>query len=148
MTEPTMENPGEGAIRAMFDQYAAAAYAKDVDAFVALYDDEVWVFDLWRKWSYRGLAAWRGVAKDWLSGLGTERVEVKFNEIEIVRERDLAAAHAFVSYKGLDREGVELHTVDNRLTWTLRQKGEGWKIVHEHTSAPVDSETFKAILQR
>jgi len=36
----------------------------------------------------------------------------------------------------------------NRLTWVLKPHGGGWKIVHEHTSAPVDGESMKVILQR
>ena len=38
--------------------------------------------------------------------------------------------------------------MQNRLTWVLKQKDGAWKIVHEHTSAPVDFETAKVILQR
>jgi ketosteroid isomerase-like protein len=36
----------------------------------------------------------------------------------------------------------------NRLTWALKQENGAWKIVHEHTSAPVDFKTSKVILQR
>jgi ketosteroid isomerase-like protein len=36
----------------------------------------------------------------------------------------------------------------NRLTWVLEKEGPMWKIVHEHTSAPVDSHTMKALLSR
>src|SRR6185312_9929081 len=37
--------------------YAQSVLAKDVDAFVALYDPDVHVFDMWGKWSLRGLVA-------------------------------------------------------------------------------------------
>ena len=49
----------------------------------------------------------------------------------------------------VEREGKELRSMDNRITWVLRKNSEGaWKIVHEHTSAPVDFETGKATLRR
>jgi ketosteroid isomerase-like protein len=36
----------------------------------------------------------------------------------------------------------------NRLTWALRKTGGAWKVVHEHSSAPIDFESAKAMLQR
>jgi ketosteroid isomerase-like protein len=34
----------------------------------------------------------------------------------------------------------------NRLTWVLRERDGAWKVVHEHTSVPLDFET-KAMLR-
>ena len=45
------------AIHAALAAYQAAVLAKDVDAFVALYHEDVCVFDLWGRWSYTGIAA-------------------------------------------------------------------------------------------
>jgi len=47
----------EQPIQQMFDAYKAAVFAKDVDAFVALYHEDVCVFVLWGRWSYTGIAA-------------------------------------------------------------------------------------------
>ena len=38
--------------------------------------------------------------------------------------------------------------MQNRLTWALVRRGYAWKIVHEHTSAPVDHATGKVVLKR
>jgi hypothetical protein len=38
--------------------------------------------------------------------------------------------------------------MDNRLTGALTPHGSTWKIVHEHSSAPVDPETLQVLLQR
>jgi ketosteroid isomerase-like protein len=39
--------------------------------------------------------------------------------------------------------------MNNRLTWALRKTDRGkWKVVHEHSSAPIDFETAKVILNR
>ena len=135
-------------ITRVLDAYKAAVFAKDVDAFVALYDQDVVVFDLWGRWSYEGVEAWRGNVTDWFSSLGTERVAVDMDEVQTILADDVAVVHAYITYKGVSAEGKELRAMQNRLTWALRQKGGAWKIVHEHTSAPVDFETAKVSLQR
>jgi len=43
---------------------------------------------------------------------------------------------------------VDLRSLDSRLTMTLRQRDDGWKLVHEHTSSPIDFETTKAVFNR
>ncbi len=132
----------------VLEAYKAAVYARDVDAFAALYDDDIQVFDMWGAWSYRGLAAWRGMATGWFESLGSERVGVDFDEVTAEVARDMAFAHAFVTFRGLSAEGKELRSLQNRLTMTLRQKNGRWKIVHEHTSGPIDFETGKVMLKR
>jgi uncharacterized protein (TIGR02246 family) len=135
-------------IEQVLEAYKAAVFAKDVDAFVALYDQEVRVFDMWGAWSYAGIAAWRGMVADWFGSLGSERVVIEMNDVQVIVAHDLAVAHAFVTYAGVSAEGKELRAMQNRLTWALKQNDGRWKIVHEHTSAPVDFETSKVLLQR
>ena len=135
-------------IPALVDAYQAAVFAQDVEALAALYDAEVCVFDTWGHWSYDGLPAWRGMLAEWLGSLGTERVAVGVEELRTLVTTDLAVAHAFVTYQCVSAEGEKLRAMCNRLTWTLRPRDGAWKIVHEHTSAPIDFESFKVILQR
>ena len=141
-----MEN---GSIEQMLDRYAAAARAKDVDGFVALYADDVCVFDTWGRWSYDGAEAWRGMVAEWFGSLGDEQVAVEFDDVETVVGDDVAVAHAFLTYKGLSADGTELRSMNNRTTWALRKTaGGGWQVVHEHSSAPADFETGKVQLIR
>ena len=136
-------------IEKMLESYRAAAYAKDVDAFVALFSEDVRVFDMWGRWSYDGTGEWRGMVTDWFGSLGDERVAVEFDDVQIITGEGVAAAHAFVTFKGLSADGQELRAMNNRLSWVLRKAENGaWKVVHEHTSAPVNFETAKVILQR
>lgn len=128
--------------------YKAAVYAKDVDAFVALYDDDVHVFDMWGAWSLRGIEAWRGMAADWFSSLGAERVVVHADEMQSTVIGDLAIGHATLTYTALSAEGDTLRSLDNRITMALKLTGDTWKIFHEHTSAPIDHRSAKAILRR
>jgi uncharacterized protein (TIGR02246 family) len=126
-------------IEDMLARYAAAVRAKDVDAFVALYAEDVRVFDLWGRWSYDGADAWRATAEEWFGSLGDEQVALELDEVRTVVGEDVAAAHAFVTFRGLSAEGDELRAMSNRLTWALRRTADGgWQVVHEHTSAPAD----------
>ena len=47
------------AIRQLLLRYAESVHAKDVGAFMRLYDPNVRVFDTWGVWSYEGAAAWQ-----------------------------------------------------------------------------------------
>lgn len=129
--------------------YAAAVHAKDVDAFVALYDDEVCVFDMWGSWSYDGLAAWREMAAGWFGSLGDERVLVEFSDVNRTVTPELIVARAFVSYAAVDATGARLRSLSNRMSVALRRgAGGAWKVVHEHSSSPIDLQTTKAIFSR
>jgi ketosteroid isomerase-like protein len=135
-------------ITGVFDRYQDIVYSKDLGAFMALYEEDACIFDLWGNWSYRGQGAWRQAVKAWFESLGDERCTVRFDEIKIEAMADLAFAHAFVTYAGEDVQGKPLRAMSNRLSWGLRLSGAAWKIAHEHTSAPVSLDTMKAILQR
>ena len=53
----------------------------------------------------------------------------------------MGAISAFTTFAAISPDGTELRSMNNRLTWILRKEPDGaWKIVHEHTSAPVGDE--------
>ena len=125
----------------MLAGYADAVRAKDVDAFLNLYADDVRTFDLRSVWSYDGKAALREMVAEWFGSLGTDTVRVEFDDVRSQAGDDVAAVSAFTTFRGLSAEGEELRSMNNRLTWILRKEGDGaWKIVHEHTSAPAGDE--------
>lgn len=128
--------------------YAQAVLTKDVDAFVALYDPDVHVFDMWGKWSLRGLVAWRGMVVDWFSSLGDEHVVVTSDDEGSTVAGELAVGHAILTYTAITPDGTKLRSLSNRVSMGLRKSGGSWKIFHEHTSAPIDHHSQKAILQR
>lgn len=128
--------------------YEAAVHAKDVDAFMRLYDPSVRVFDTWGVWSYEGADAWRVAVEGWLGTLGSEKVKVTFSDLRTTVTQDLAMASACVSYAAIAADGTELRSMQNRLSWVLRTSGHVLRIVHEHTSAPIGFEDTKAILKR
>ena len=126
----------------MLDSYAAAVRAKDVDAFVGLYADDVRNFDLWSEWSYDGKEALRGMVAEWCGSLDDDEVvAVSFDEVRSQSGDDVAAVSAFTTFAAVSPDGEELRSMNNRLTWVLRKDADGaWKIAHEHTSAPAGEE--------
>ncbi len=135
-------------IKRVLEGYQAAVLAKDAEAFIRLYDPKARVFDAWGVWSYEGAAAWQASVEGWFSSLGTERVQVSFDDLQTSGSADMAAVTAIVTYTGLSAQGEPLRSMQSRLSWVLRTSGHVLRIVHEHTSAPVGFEDMKAILQR
>lgn len=132
----------------LFDAYATAVLAKDVDTFVAIFAADVRVFDTWDAWSYDGIAAWRRMADAWLGSLGDDRVAVEWEDIRVSASADVAVAHAFVIYRAIDLAGNQPRAMRNRLTWGLERRDGRWVVVHEHTSAPMDFATKTALGRR
>ena len=117
--------------------------AKDVDAFVDLYADDVRTFDLWSVWSYDGKD---GVPRDGQrSGSARSRTTRSWRSSSTRSARrpapTSAAVSAFTTFAAVSPDGTELRSMNNRLTWVLRKDADGaWKIAHEHTSAPAGDE--------
>ena len=130
------------------ESYESAVYAKDVDAFMRLYDPGVRVFDAWGVWSYEGAQAWQRAVEGWFTSLGTERVKVTFEQVRASGGRELATMSAIVTYAGISAEGERIRAMQNRVTWVLRTAAHSLRIVHEHTSAPIGFDDSKAILQQ
>jgi uncharacterized protein (TIGR02246 family) len=126
----------------MLAAYAAAVRAKDVDAFVGLYADDVRTFDLWGVWTYDGKGALHGMVAEWFGSLpDDEVVAVRFDDVRTQTGTDVAAVSAFTTFAALSPDGTELRSMNNRLTWVLRKDADGaWKVAHEHTSAPANDE--------
>jgi uncharacterized protein (TIGR02246 family) len=137
----TTATKGDPTMDEVLDGYAAAVRAKDVEAFLNLYADDVRTFDLWSVWSYDGKDALREMVAEWFGSLGTDVVEVEFDDIRSETGDEVASVSAFTTFRGLSADGEELRSMNNRLTWVLRREDDGaWKIVHEHTSAPAGDE--------
>jgi uncharacterized protein (TIGR02246 family) len=127
-------------------RYTVAVFDKDVEGFLAIYDEDAIVFDLWGERHYQGRAAWRQSVAAWFGSLGDERVQVIFLRLACTIESDLAFWLGNVNFAALSPSGEILRSMRNRLTWQLRRRDDAWSIVHEHTSAPADHETLKVIL--
>jgi uncharacterized protein (TIGR02246 family) len=137
------------AILAVLEAYRTTVHARDADAFASLFDEDIRVFDMWGRWSHEGIAAWHAMAVDWFGSLGDEGVRVDVDDVQTTVGDDVAVLHAFMTFTGLSAEGEELRSLNNRLTWGLRKTADGtWKVVHEHTSVPIEPETGEPLFKR
>ena len=134
-------------IRQALAAYQSAVLAKDVDAFVAIYAEDVQVFELWGTWVH-DIASWREMAKGWFAFLGEQRSVVEAHDVRTQVSGDMALLTASLTYRAVDKVGTPLRSLDNRLSWILRLRGGRWLVVHEHTSAPLAHEDGKGILKR
>ena len=127
--------------------YQAAVLAKDVDAFMAVYADDLQVFELWATWTHDH-ASWREMATGWFAFLGTERCVVEAADVRVRASGAMALLTATLTYRAVDASGRELRSLDNRLSWVLREAGGRWQVMHEHTSVPLAHESAKGILRK
>jgi ketosteroid isomerase-like protein len=128
--------------------YEAAVFGRDAEAFIRLYHPAVRVFDAWGVWLYQDAGTWRTAVEGWFTSLGSERVKVSFSEVQMLGEQPFAMLSAIVTYAAESAQGEPLRSMQNRITWVLRESGHVFRILHEHSSAPIGFEDFKAILTR
>jgi uncharacterized protein (TIGR02246 family) len=138
----------EDDVRALLTVYSESAYAKDVDRFMTMYADGVRVFDLWGSWEIAGAVSWRESIAGWFGSLGDESVVADFDDIDVSASGDLAALTAMVGYSAESASGDRVRQMTNRLSWVIARTDGRWRVIHEHTSAPVGMETGKVILER
>jgi ketosteroid isomerase-like protein len=129
------------------EAYKSCILRKDAAALVSLYAEDVRVFDTWGAWSYEGAVAWRLALEEWFGSLGTDHVRVAFDDVHVFNGGAAATLSAVVKYTAVSSTGIAVRSMQNRLTWNLRDD-RGWKIGHEHTSAPIGLSDLKAILRR
>ena len=134
-------------IRAVLAAYQAAVLAKDVEAFVSIYADDARIFELWGTWEH-DIASWREMATGWFAFLGDERSVVEAHDVRTQVSGDMALLTASLTYRAVDASGQALRSLDNRLSWVLRERGGRWFVVHEHTSVPLAHDGGKGIFKR
>ncbi|SDW80493.1 Ketosteroid isomerase homolog [Hydrobacter penzbergensis] len=132
----------------LLEAYATAVLHKDAAAYTSIFDENIRVFDMWQEWRYDGITAWREVAKDWFDALGADKDVVTFSDIEITEKGELALITAIAKFTATSEQGEALRYLENRLTWVAVKKGLTWKIIHQHTSSPIDFNTMQVVLKR
>ena len=72
-------------------------------------------------------------------------MEVTFADVSTAVGTDTAFGHAAVTFTAISARGERLRSMTSRLTVNLARSDDDWKIVHEHSSLPIDMETGTAI---
>jgi uncharacterized protein (TIGR02246 family) len=135
----------EAAIRALEARFAAAVNAKDVDAIMNVYAPGVFVYDVVPPRQYVGADAYR---KDWQALMSGFKGPLKFDLADLAIETagPVAWSHSVQRIVGADPTG-QPSDMTVRVTDVYRKTADGWRIVQEHVSVPVDPATAKADLQ-
>ena len=139
-------NANETQIRELYNRWAKAFHAHDVDAIMSIYapGDALIAYDIVPPLQYLGNAAYR---KDYETLLAQYDgpIEIEYRDLRIVAGDDVAFIHALERISGTLRGGQK-SDIWIRATSGLRKIKGKWLIVHDHISAPVDLESGKAVL--
>jgi ketosteroid isomerase-like protein len=133
---------------AVLEAYRAAVHDRNVEGFLRLYDPAARVYDTWGVWSYDGTDSRRKAIENWFGSLGEECVQVSFDDVQITEHPGLALLTATGRFAAVSSAGLELRSMQNRLTWTLLRQAEQWRVLHEHSSVPIGGSDLKGILHR
>ena len=133
-------------IKEFFEIYQTSAWNKDTMAMINLYDEQVIVFDMWDRGYELNALAWFKIIEDWLGSLNEENVKVEFEMVQIHQSDKIGFASALIQFQAISDNGAILRSMKNRITLGFSKFEYGWKVIHQHTSAPVSSDRLTAIL--
>ena len=133
-------------IEDFFKLYQNAAWHKDAMSMLNLYDKQAVIFDMWDQGYISNSSEWTKIITGWLGSLGNEKVKVEFEMINIHQSDNIGFATALIQFQAISGEGAILRSMKNRITLGFKKFEEGWKVVHQHTSAPISSNGLTAIL--
>jgi uncharacterized protein (TIGR02246 family) len=132
----------QSTVQSVIDRYVEAVKASDADALLALYADDVHVFDLMLPFERQGIESGREMIEAWLNEGGEQDCSIE--DLHVIEEGDLAVARASIRYGYSGEDGTK-HTMWNRATWTFRRIDGDWKIVGEHTSVPLSEPDMQPV---
>lgn len=127
-------------VQEYFTIYKQSAWGKDAESMIAMYDDNVVIFDMWSHGYQTGLAGWSIEIKNWFGSLGEEKVNVIFDMMEIHESENVAFGHALITFQAISIDNSIIRSMKNRITLGFTKNKDLWKVVHQHTSAPINSE--------
>ncbi|MFD0999731.1 YybH family protein [Ohtaekwangia kribbensis] len=122
-----------------FTIYKQSAWNKDTESMIALYHDNVVIFDMWNQGYQTGLTDWSNAIKGWLGSLGDEKVNVIFEMTEIHEGKDVGFGSALITYQAISISNTIVRSMKNRVTLGFIKQKDEWKVIHQHTSAPINS---------
>ena len=113
---------------------------------INLYDEHALIFDMWDQGYISNPSEWSKIITDWLGSLGEEKVKVEFERVKIHQSGDVGFASALIQFQAISSEGAVLRSMKNRISLGFSKFEDGWKVIHQHTSAPISSDGLTALL--
>jgi ketosteroid isomerase-like protein len=133
-------------IEEFFKLYQHSVWYKNSSTMINLYDEQAVIFDMWNEGYNVNPSAWAKTIANWFGSLGEEKVKVEFEMIKIHQSQDVGFASALIRFQAISTEGAVLRSMRNRITLGFSKSAAGWKVIHQHTSAPINSNGLTAIL--
>jgi uncharacterized protein (TIGR02246 family) len=146
---PTVEhhtNDNEAEIQQLYDRWAKAFRAKDIDAIMSVYApaEALVAYDIVPPLQYLGNAAYRKNYEAFLA-LYDGPINVEIRDLRIFAGDDVAFVHCLELMGGTLKSGQKSE-IWVRATSGLRKLKGKWLIVHDHISVPADLDSGKAVL--
>lgn len=138
-----MTTPHETAIKALVDDRIEAIRTKDRARLLASYAPQVLTFDVVPPLQNVGSDGVSQKLEQWFGGYQGP-ITWDLRDLKITASESVAFAHALVRSRGTLKSG---DTVDMwfRFTCCFATIDGAWKIVHEHTSDPLDPKSGQGL---
>lgn len=133
----------EHRVRALIDDWKDAIRSKDIERLMACYAPDVVAFDMMAPLEWRGADSYRDA---WAEGLAMPgEYEIELYEPMITANDQLAFAVSLARY---DVRPPDAAAYGGWFRWTANFMAisDVWKIVHEHSSVPIEFASRKALL--
>lgn len=142
----TINNPADvKAIQHIIDTWKAALASKKIDEIMASYEKDVIAFDAHPDLRIKGADAYKAHWQKCVTECPATSLEQEIHEVKITTSDELAFSH-FLMWAGATMPDGSKASCWMRIT-SCYQKIEGtWRIMHEHSSVPVNFETGQARL--
>jgi uncharacterized protein (TIGR02246 family) len=141
---PSDETPPdalESEVRGLHDHWSERTAAKDLDGLMANIADDVVSYEHAGPLQYAGKPAVREVCKAGLE-LASGKVDLTTPDLTVLARNDLAIAW------GLDHIAAETNDGPteswSRATRVFQRHPDGWQLIHQHLSYPIDATTGAA----
>lgn len=134
----------EAQIRQLYDDWAKAFRAHDIDGIMAMYAPDVVAFDFVPPLRYAGREAYRKDYEEFVAAFEGP-IDVEFRDLKIVAGKEVAFVYALERISASTKGGEKIDFW-GRCTTGFRKIDGKWRDIHDHCSVPVDLETGKAAL--
>lgn len=129
-----MSDTSEQRIRLLITAWMNAVMARDADAIVATYADDIVLFDAIPPYRTVGKAAVRTAWADCMPHF-PDAFRLELRDLSIHADDDLAVAHFLCHFTPIGGEHPCGQTW-MRATEGYRRSMDGWKVIHSHVSIP------------
>ena len=131
-------------VTALIERWVAAARVSDLDTIMSLYTPDIVAFDAIAALQFKGQDAYRKHWETCMSFMPDGEMIMEVHDLNVQVSGDLAFAH-YLSVCGCKDDDGNDQTGWMRATVCCLKTASGWRISHEHYSAPFDPATMKAM---